>query len=736
MCQVKLLGFRINKVTALFLIILTSISILQASSRNTALGDTDGEPASINKLSPQLASCLAVSENSEAPLDVIADLHPNAQWVDAQRAILQADPYARIRAYHNLIHAISIRTTVRGVHLLAGVKFVRKIWTDTKTHLDPVTDLTLELQTKILSKYLPPQEIVSTSPLTAQGFNGSHIIVSILDTGIDTTHPDLDDFDDNESTNDLKVVGQVSFVEGDPFPFDLNGHGTYCAGLIAGTGTASWKYRGIAPGAQLLSAKVLLANGTGYTSWIIRGVEWSLTHGTDIILLPFSTFGMPGDPLSEAIREVAEQGVLVIAAAGDDGPNHMTIMSPGESIAALTVGAFDSATEMVAEFSSRGPTFDMRSKPDLVAPGVNIISCSLYEILPIDLGDDSSLSIGDSGLSLFGLGEFGQTINENYTRASTTAAAASIAAGVACLLLQACQFATPESLIIAMCEGAKFLKGEPNTEGHGLLNASAAYDELASLHDPYDPGFRTRSITPGLTYYGIVMSGGETDNVTMMMSTYATAMAAILSTNTTNMTIAHLLMGMFFLAVGNATPTPFAFLDVEQEMHWTTLPNADYTRTTGILSYGDLLIIPRIESWRITSEPFANAFRFTFFILNVGEEEFQDVRICSLWNFDLFMGANITSEEAGTFNDTSQFFHVEANASPPNETALINQSIGFNTSTPLTSFEVGPYDDVYDHLMNEALNGSDSYSSEEGIGVGTRWDLGKVTVGAPAINVT
>jgi hypothetical protein len=413
----------------------------------------------------------------------------------------------------------------------------------------------------------------------------------------------------------------------------------------------------------------------------------------------------------------------------------MTIMSPGESIAALTVGAYDSKIGAVAEFSSRGPTFDMRIKPDLVAPGVNIISCSLYNIIPIDLGDDA-FSAEDIDSDLFGFGGFGQSVNENYTKASTTAAAAAIAAGAASLLLEACRFATPECLIIAMCEGAESLKGEPNTEGHGLLNVSEAYNELAQLHDPIDPTFRLRSVTPGLPYYGLVMNVGETANATVMMSTYVTAMAAILTTNTTNMTITHLLMGMFFLTVGNASPTPFAFLDVEQELHWTTIPNSDYTRTTGILSYGDLLIIPRIESWRITSEPFANAFRITFFVINIGEEDVDDVGIFGLWNFDLFLGANDTSDEVGAFNSTSQFFQVEANAMPPNETALVNQSVGFNTLTPLDSYEVGAYSDVYDHLQEEALNGSESYSSDEGVGVATGWDLGNITSGAPAVNVT
>ena len=188
-------------------------------------------------------------------------------------------------------------------------------------------------------------------------------------------------------------------------------------------------------------------------------------------------------------------------------------------------------------------------------------------------------------------------------------------------------------------------------------------------------------------------------------------------------------MGMFYLAVGNSSVLPFAFLNVEQEFHWTGLPYGNYVRATGILSYNDLLIIPRIESWQITTPPAANAFRISFYLVNIGTENVTNIRLYSLWNFDLFSGANDTSTQQGFFNSSSNLFYVHADTLPPNETTRVDQYIGVNASTSFSSFEVGPYTDVSDRLQNETLNGNSIYDSDEGVGFGTQWQLGDLPTG-------
>ena len=717
---------------SLFLVtILFSASQLSVGSLSTQPRTSSSE----TKLSQPLIQLIESAENPDLPIDVIASLSETSKWKAAQRSILQTAAMARIKKYHQLIHALSLETTVGEINDIAGLPQIQKLWTDVQFQVDLSVESTSRNPIPP-NGYLHPKDTIDATPLYSLGLNGSHTVVAILDTGIDVTHPDLNDMDDNETTNDPKVLAQVSFAEGDPFPFDLNGHGTYCAGLVAGTGSASnGNYTGIAPGTQLMSAKVLLGDGTGYSSWVIRGIEWSITNGADIILLPFSTFGMPGDPLSTAVLRASERGVLVICAAGDRGPNHMTIMSPGESLAALTVGAFDSALGQIPDFSSRGPTFDFRTKPDVIAPGVNIISSSLYNIFPTDIGN-ISIDISPEDIDFISGGIFGSPINENYTRASTTAASAAITAGAACLLLEGSRFATPESLSISIRRGATPITFEPNVEGTGLLNSTRAYGELSILHDPFPADYRARSVGIGLPYYGLLISESSEDNVTLLMSGYATTIGALVTSRVTNMSLFHMLFGMFHLAVGESSPIPFAFLNVEQEFHWTGLPYGEYVRSTGILSYNDLLIIPRIETWQISSGPSANAFRISFFFVNIGSENVTDIRLYSQWNFDLFTGANDTSIQQGFFNTSSNLFYVHSDVLPANESTRVDQYIGVNASTPFTNFGVGSFDEVNDQLQNESLSGSTSFASNDGVGLVTQWRLGNLSVEARTSNVS
>ncbi len=95
-----------------------------------------------------------------------------------------------------------------------------------------------------------------------KGITGKGITVAVLDTGIDATHPDLDDLDDNQSTNDPKVVGWIDYVNGYPFPYDDHWHGTHVAGTISGTG-AKGLHTGVAPGTKLIGAKVFDKYGLG-----------------------------------------------------------------------------------------------------------------------------------------------------------------------------------------------------------------------------------------------------------------------------------------------------------------------------------------------------------------------------------------------------------------------------------------------------------------------------------------
>ncbi|HEV2782758.1 MAG TPA: S8 family serine peptidase [Actinophytocola sp.] len=203
----------------------------------------------------------------------------------------------------------------------------------------------------------------------AAGFDGTGITVAVLDTGIDDTHPDLDGG---------KVVAAENFSD-DADTLDHFGHGTHVASIVAGTGEAApAARRGVAPGAQLINAKVLNSNGSGTFDQIIEGLEWAAAQGAEVANMSLGTQSPSdgtNDPLIEAVDAISRSsGMLIVVAAGNLGNGESTIASPGWADEALTVGAV-SKRDALAGFSSRGPRLgDFGIKPDLTAPGVGIVA--------------------------------------------------------------------------------------------------------------------------------------------------------------------------------------------------------------------------------------------------------------------------------------------------------------------------------------------------------------------------
>ncbi|WP_329530478.1 S8 family serine peptidase [Streptomyces sp. NBC_01450] len=197
------------------------------------------------------------------------------------------------------------------------------------------------------------------------GNTGKGVDVAVLDTGIDTGHPDLVG----------KTVASQDFTGGDDVT-DRNGHGTHVASTIAGTGAASdGRERGVAPDAGLIVGKVLDKSGAGAESGIVAAMEWAVRdQHAKIVSMSLGSGPTEGnDPMSQAVNALsAETGALFVIAAGNSGPAEGTVSAPGTADAALTVGAVD-AHDKVADFSSRGPRLGDRAlKPEITAPGVDI----------------------------------------------------------------------------------------------------------------------------------------------------------------------------------------------------------------------------------------------------------------------------------------------------------------------------------------------------------------------------
>ncbi|MFC0505390.1 S8 family peptidase [Micromonospora costi] len=210
------------------------------------------------------------------------------------------------------------------------------------------------------------------------GFDGTGVKVGVIDSGVDQTHPDLAD----------RVAAAENFTA-DPDTVDRVGHGTHVASTIAGTAAASQgRYKGMAPGATLYSAKVCVQEGCPESA-ILAGMTWVAQQGVKVANMSLGGLDSPEtDPIEAALADLTHRyGVLFVVAAGNDGlAGESTVNSPGGVAEALTVGAVTKTGEL-AEFSSRGPRAgDAGIKPEITAPGVGIVAArsATSELWPYD----------------------------------------------------------------------------------------------------------------------------------------------------------------------------------------------------------------------------------------------------------------------------------------------------------------------------------------------------------------
>lgn len=227
----------------------------------------------------------------------------------------------------------------------------------------------------------------------AKGYTGKGVKVAVLDTGVDTSHPDLKS----------QVAAAKNFTSAKDTT-DHFGHGTHVASIIAGTGAkSSGKYKGVAPDAKLLNAKVLADDGSGDDSSILAGMEWAAAQGADIVNLSLGGTDTPGvDPLEAEVNKLSEtKGILFAIAAGNEGEGGAgTLDSPGSAADALTVGAVD-GSDKLAYFSSRGPSADDTLKPDVTAPGVDITAASAAgSVIAKHYGENPAGYVTISGTSM------------------------------------------------------------------------------------------------------------------------------------------------------------------------------------------------------------------------------------------------------------------------------------------------------------------------------------------------
>lgn len=185
---------------------------------------------------------------------------------------------------------------------------------------------------------------------------GKGATVAVLDTGCDQSHRDLK----------AQLVAAKDFTGSRSGSSDVNGHGTHCAGIVLAAENGVGMV-GVAPEARLLVGKVLSDSGSGLSTWIAAGIDWSVENGADVISMSLGS-GSPDQRIGAAVQRALDKGVLVIAAAGNEGPREGTAGWPGSFPGVICVAAVDN-TQAVARFSSRGKSVVV------AAPGVNVRSC-------------------------------------------------------------------------------------------------------------------------------------------------------------------------------------------------------------------------------------------------------------------------------------------------------------------------------------------------------------------------
>lgn len=282
------------------------------------------------------------------------------------------------------------------------------------------------------------------------GLDGSGVVVANLDTGVDWQHPALmTRYRGYRPGTPAVHVGNWFDVTnaGCRYPCDGNGHGTHTMGTMVGVAEDGTPI-GVAPGAQWIAVRIFTAGGYTYESWIHAAFEWVMAPNGDPALAPDVVNNSWGSPVADDtafqpdVAALRAAGILPIFSAGNSGPAPESIQSPASFPESLAVGAVDEEGQ-VATFSSRGPSPWNEIKPEVAAPGVNILS---------------SLPGGAYGVL------------------DGTSMAAPHVAGVAALLLQADPTLMPDDLEAFLTETATPLGAQTpnNATGWGLVNAEAA----------------------------------------------------------------------------------------------------------------------------------------------------------------------------------------------------------------------------------------------------------------------
>jgi serine protease AprX len=423
-----------------------------------------GFVAAQSKFSPDLPVWSA-APGSSSPVGGSQPITPTSQ-IDvivqyqtppSKNELKQLGPYGQIKKQFVHVNAVSASLTTGQIQTIATDTNVKYITPNrpTKGSLDVTT------------------ATVNANLAWSLGYTGTGIGVAVIDSGV-YAHDDLKTADGTGS----RVVFSESFVPGLDAS-DQYGHGTHVAGIVGSNGADSTgpgfkrTLKGVAPNVNLISFRVLDANGAGSDAGVIAAIDEAINLRTKYNIRVINlSLGRPVwesytlDPLCQAVEAAWKAGIVVVAAAGNYGRDNSvgehgygTIVAPGNDPYVITVGAMNAmgtsyrGDDIVASYSSKGPTaIDHIVKPDLVAPGNGVASlmapnCTLAATLSNSLVPNSYYKTGGTGTS------------NTYFRMSGTSMATPVVSGAVALLLQQDPTLTPDQVKAVLMKTAQ--KGLP-----------------------------------------------------------------------------------------------------------------------------------------------------------------------------------------------------------------------------------------------------------------------------------
>lgn len=464
-----------GKRLSLVLILTTGMAFGQAAT--PASGGWNGRFTS--RISPELSGLLTKAHQGSTQGQTV-------RVIVQYKQVPTAAHYAKMQSRGGHLHT--------KLHMIKGAAFTIPVSALPALEADPeIASVNLDHAMNVADDLT--NDATGVESAWSAGYTGAGVTVAVIDSGINDNHPDL-----QGANGTSRVVYHQDFTgtatsNSSGAQYDLYGHGTHVAGIIAGNGSLSGgNYEGVAPGATLVDLRALDQNGSGNDSTVIAAIQQAIalqsTYNIRIINLSLGRgigVSYAQDPLCQAVEAAWQSGIVVVVAAGNygrlsvNGSNGFgTVTAPGNDPFVLTVGATKSngsasaSAETLASYSSKGPTtYDHVVKPDMVAPGNAIVSLAAPGAT-LESAYPAELVAGSDG-------------NNDYFSLSGTSMATPAVVGAAALLLQEQSTLTPDQVKARLMLSATKL-----TTAFGLFSTSAWVPHLSqnftSTYDLFSAG--------------------------------------------------------------------------------------------------------------------------------------------------------------------------------------------------------------------------------------------------------